>query len=91
MKIHTFALVAIFLATPATAGQQAQVSQSAQAQAQAQAAAEASQVQQPPPPSNSVSEFIGRTVTVARQQAEEEVHYETRRQVNKAFNRLLGR
>jgi hypothetical protein len=90
MKINAFALVAVFLAAPAVAGPQpAQAAQPGQAQASA--AAEAAQVQQPPPPSKSVSEFIGRTVVVARQQAEDEVHYETRRQVNRVFNRLLGR
>lgn len=54
------------------------------------------QVQAQPPvaepaPSSSVGEFVQRTAVVARLQAEDEVHYEIRRQVRHVFDRVLKR
>ncbi len=89
-KMKTSTLILIATLIPATA--LADPGSQRQSQDQSESAsqnAQAAYVQ--PGPSRSVSEFVGRTITAARLQAEEEVQYETRRQVNKAFNRLIGR
>jgi hypothetical protein len=96
MKAKHFAIIVFLAVRPALADahDHAQaVAGNAQTPAAAPAAAEAGAfpVPQPPAPSDSVGEFVERTVVVARQQAEDEVHYETRRQVNQLFGRLLRR
>jgi hypothetical protein len=88
MKTSKLILIAALISAPALADP------ASQGQTQQQAANTAQSAQalpQQPAPSRSLSEFLGRTINTARMQAEDEVQFETRRQVNKAFNRLIGR
>lgn len=93
MKAKHLALIAFLTVPPVLAHAQPHVQHvpdNARAESAA-ATAPHSPVAQAPAPSDSVGEFVERTVVVARQQAEDEVHYETRRQINKVFSRLLQR
>lgn len=88
MKTSKLVLITVLISAPALADPNTQGQASHQTEGPAQT--EQTLPRQPAPVS-SLSEFLGRTVNTARVQAEEEVQFETRRQVNKAFNRLIGR
>ncbi len=88
MKSTTLLLIAALITASANADPNEQSGMSGQSTSDTQATDAAPHA---PAPSRTLSEFLGRTVNTARLQAEEEVQYETRRQVNKAFNRLIGR
>ena len=91
MKFLTTTAATILL--NAALGTQAQEPYPQQSRSQAQAAAADAQAQQAQTPTVSATpgEFLLRTAQVARQQAEAEVHYETRVRVQKLFNGVFNR
>lgn len=75
----------------ALADMSSQGAQPSQSNSSATPPAQTQPAEAAPTPSSSVGEFVRRTVVVARLQAEDEVHYETRRQVRGVFDRILQR
>ena len=92
MKYRQLILIALTCATMIALGQQP--GQAIPAAGRDGSVAGQAQSQPPvaaPAASSSVGEFVQRTAVVARLQAEDEVHYEIRRQVRHVFDRVLKR